>query len=298
MHKRAIIFGIITLIGWSSGFAGTVASLQGGFSANSLILFRLLVASFLFMVLAFFIRKRLTIPNFRDLIRISLVAIIGITFYYVGITYGMQYIQAGTASMIVGSGPIFATLIAIIFLKERLKWYGWAGLFTGFFGIILITVGAGELAFQFTRGILPVFFATIATAVFYAFQKPLLEKFQPIELTAYFTWVATVPLLIFTPELWANLQTTTLEANIAGIYIGIVPSALCYVTWAIATSYGDVSKISTLLYLEPAFAIIIAWIWLNELPTGLSMLGGLIVIVSVATVNWVELRKLERRKAT
>lgn len=298
MNKKVFMLAMITILGWASGFAGISASLQGGFSPGSLILMRLLVASLLFLIYALSPRTHIKIPQKEDILQIFLLGIIGIAFYHSGVTYGQQFITAGTASMIVGSAPIFTTLIAVLILKERMKWYGWVGLFIGFIGVSLITIGAGGISFNLSKGLLPVFLATISMSFFFVYQKKLFRKYHPIELTAYFTWAATIPMLVFSPSLLSDLQVTTTEANLAAIYVGAVPAALCYATWALATSMGNISTISSLLYLEAPFAIIIAWIWLNELPSVLSMIGGFIAISSVAIVNWIGHRKRSLKEAT
>src|SRR5699024_4138773 len=151
----------------------------------------------------------------------------------------------------------------------------------GFIGIVLITIGSTGATFSFSTGLFLVFFATISTSFFFVYQKPLLLKYDPIHVTAYFTWAGTIPMLFFAPGLFDTIQQATLEANLAAIYVGIFPAALSYATWAIALSIGNVSTISSMLYLEPPIAILVAWIWLNELPSVLSMIGGFIAISSV-----------------
>lgn len=103
-------------------------------------------------------------------------------------------------------------------------------------------------------------------------------------------------MLVFLPNLWSNIQRATLEANLSAIYVGIFPAAVCYAAWAIASSRGDISKLSPMLYLEPVFAILIAWLWLNELPSTLSMIGGAIAVSSVAVVNIIGHRVRRREK--
>lgn len=284
MNKKTFTVAFITVIAWSSGFAGIRASLLGGFEPKNLVLYRFLIASAVFLIYAFLTHSRFTLPPKRDLIQIFALGITGITLYHLGVTFGQQTVGAGTASMIVGSAPIFTTIIAVFFLKERMEWFAWLGLFVGFIGITLITIGATG-AFVISKGIFYVILATIATSIFFVFQKPLFIKYHPIELTAYFTWAGTIPMLIFLPSLIENFSTVTTEANWAAIYVGVVPAAICYATWAIALSMGDVSKVTGMIYLEPVFAIIIAWFWLNELPTLLSIIGGVIAISSVAIVN-------------
>lgn len=295
MDRKTFIVAFITVIAWSSGFAGVRASLLGGFEPYNLVLYRFLIASLVFLIYAFFMRSRFTWPKKGDVMPILALGVTGITLYHLGVTFGQQTVESGTASMIVGSAPIFTTLIAIIFLKERMEWFAWIGLFVGFIGITLITIGATG-SFVISKGIVYVIIATIATSIFFVFQKPLFQKYHPIELTAYFTWAGTIPMLVFLPTLIGNFATVTTEANLAAIFVGVVPAAICYATWAIALSMGDVSKVTGMIYLEPVFAIIIAWLWLKELPTLLSIIGGVIAISSVAIVNLIGGKKSVENK--
>lgn len=291
MSKKVFFIALFTMVGWASGFAGIRASLLGGFTAGHLLLFRFLIASALFGLYAMYAYPNFKLPTQSDIIRIFVLGVVGITFYHYGVTFGQETVSAGTASMIIGSGPIATTLIAVFILKERMEWFGWVGLAVGFIGVFLITIGATGAVFSLSKGLFLLFFAMVSTSVFFVYQKPLFSRYRPIELTAYFTWAGTIPMLYFLPGLWQTLESVTLEANIAAVYVGAIPAALCYVTWATALSLGKVSTVSSMLYLEPPFAILIAWIWLQELPSVLSMIGGFIAISSVAIVNLIGRRK-------
>lgn len=291
MNKRAFTLAFITVTFWGAGFAAIRAGLLGGYTAGHLMVYRYLIASFLFLLYALYPKSNFKLPQKNDVLLIFVLGIVGIFFYHFGVTYGQLTISAGTTSMIVGSAPIFTTLIAVFILKERMEWYGWVGLAVGFIGVTLITFGSSGATFSFSTGLFLVFFATISTSFFFVFQKTLLGKYDPIHLAAYFTWAGTIPMLMFLPGLWNTIQGATLEANLSAIFIGIFPAAVSYATWAVALSIGNVSSVSSMLYLEPPIAIIIAWIWLSELPSVLSMVGGFIAISSVAIVNLIGRRK-------
>ncbi|MFD1705558.1 DMT family transporter [Siminovitchia sediminis] len=291
MNKKAFWMAVITIIVWSSGFAGVRASLLGGYTAAHLVLMRFLIASGVFFLYALWPGAHMRLPQKKDLSRIILVGFMGITVYHVGLTFGVQTVSAGTASMIIGSAPVFTSIIAMIVLKEKMDVLGWIGLFIGFIGIVLITIGSSGASFTISAGTLYVLIATIATSLFFVFQKPLLERYNPIHLTAYFTWAGTLPLLIFMPGLWENIQSASIEAHLSALYVGIFPAAIAYATWAIALSAGNTTTLSSMLYLEPPLAILIAWLWLDEWPSTLSLIGGAVAISSIFIVNWIGKKK-------
>ncbi|RKQ33274.1 DMT family transporter [Oceanobacillus halophilus] len=296
MGKKAFFMALFTVVIWASSFAGVRASLLGGYTSGHLVLVRFLIASSVFVLYSLLPGVHFKLPSKGDIVRIMLLGWMGITVYHVGLTFGVESIPAGTASMIVGSAPVFTAIIAVFHLKERLSASSWAGLGIGFIGIILITLGSsGGTSFSISKGTIFVLIATIASSIFFVFQKPLYTRYKPIELTAYFTWAGTVPLIIFLPGLYENMKHATTEAHVAAIFVGIFPAALGYATWAIAISLGNPSTVTSMLYMEPAIAIIIAWFWLGEWPNTLSLIGGMIAISSVFIVNFMG-RKQRRRK--
>ncbi|KMY52668.1 membrane protein [Bacillus sp. FJAT-27231] len=293
MNKKAFWMAAFTIIVWGSSFAAIRASLHGGYSAGHLVLLRFLIASGIFVIYALWPGTQFRLPKKEDLIRICALGWIGISVYQLCVTFGEKTVSAGTASMLIAAAPAFTAVIAVIVLKEKLGLFGWIGLFVGFIGIFLITLGAAGSTFDISAGAFLILVASIATSVFFVFQKPLLYSYQPIELTAYFTWVGTLPFFIFFPGLFQEIQGATTEATMAAIYVGIFPAALAYVTWAVALSLGEASAVTSMMYIEPVFAILVAWVWLKELPSTLSVIGGIVAISSVVIVNALGRRRRE-----
>lgn len=285
LNTKALILALFSVTIWGSSFASISASLQGGYTAGHLILVRFLIASIIFFIIALWPGVQFRLPHKEDLFKIVILGLIGISVYHLCVTFGQLSISAGTAGMLIGSAPIFTTIVAIIVLKERLGRIGWFGLAFGFVGILMIALGTGGGSLGISPGVFLVIMAAFSTAIFFVYQKPLYKKYTAIELTAYFTWVGTIPFLFFAPGLLEGIQHATLEANISAVYIGIFPTAIAYLTWAMALSYSEASSVSNSLYLEPVVAIIVTWIWLQELPSALSIGGGFVAIASVILVN-------------
>ncbi|WP_391206832.1 DMT family transporter [Psychrobacillus sp. L4] len=285
LNTKALILASITVVIWGSTFTAISSGLHGGYSAGHLVLVRFIIASFLFGVTALLPGGKIHLPKKEDILKILLIGWIGISVYHISITFGQLTVSAGTTGMLIGSAPIFTTIIAVIVLKERLGTIGWIGLSLGFLGILMIALGTGSSSSGISKGVFLVLLAAVSTAIFFVFQKPLLKKYNPIELTAYLTWAGTLPFLIFMPGLLQDIQHASMEANLSVIYLGIFPTAIAYITWASALSLGNASTVSNMLYIEPVVSIIVSWIWLHELPAPISIVGGIVAISSVILVN-------------
>lgn len=278
---RVVLAIISTLFFWASAFAGIKVGLED-YNPGSLVLLRFLTASVVLLIYAFIIRMPL--PETKDIPNLFLLGFIGITVYHLSLTYGELKVSAGSASLLIGSAPVFTAILAIIFLKERLNLWRWTGVLLGFLGISLIVRGEGS-SISFEPATFLVLLSAICTSIFFVFQKPLLKKYSALQFTSYAIWGGTLFQLIFLGSMVRNIQNASVGSTLTIVYLGIFPAALAYVTWAYALSYIPASVMGSFLNLSPVLAIIIAWIWLREVPTPLSLIGGLLALIGVVIVN-------------
>jgi drug/metabolite transporter (DMT)-like permease len=276
----------LALFLWASAFAGIRAGLAG-FSPEHLALLRFGVASLVLAAVA--CARGLRLPARRDVPGIVLAGVSGVTVYHVALNTGEASVTAGAASLILGVVPILTGLLAAAFLGERLRAGTGLGLATSFAGAAVIALGESG-GVRFERGALWVLLAAACQATTFVAQKPLLRKYGALDVTTWVVWTGTAALLAFAPGLLDAIRRAPAAATGAVVYLGVFPAALANVAYAYALARGGTAKVAGTLYVVPAAAITIAWLWLGERPSGLSLAGGIVAIAGV----WIVVRRPRR----
>lgn len=281
MDLRTVGALMVGLLLWSSAFAGIRAGLED-FSPGALVLLRFLAASA--TVLVYALVTRMPLPERRDLPRLFGLGLLGVTIYHLGLTFGEVSVTAGAASLLIASNPVFTALLSMFILGESLRAWGWVGIGISFTGVALVAFGEGG-GFSFEPRALLILAAAVSSSFYFVYQRPMLRKYGPLHFASYAIWLGTIPLLVFTPQLVGEFPQASTEAIVAVIYLGVLPATVAYGLWTYAFSRAPAPLVASFLYLNPLFAIIIAWIWRDEVPAVLSLAGGLFALVGVVLVN-------------
>ncbi|UAC49999.1 DMT family transporter [Bacillus aquiflavi] len=266
---------------WASAFPAIRIGLEA-YSPLHLTLLRLLVGSLALVIFALITRMRL--PHIKDIPMILLLGGFGFAAYHTALNYGEMTVSAGAASLIISTAPIFTALLSLFFFKERLKISAWIGAVVSLLGVAFISLGSSD-HLHLNSGALFVLIAAFVESIYFAFQKPYLKKYGSLAFTTYCLWAGTLFMLIFLPGLGEEIMAAPFKVTLNVVYLGIFPTVIAYIALAYVTSRVGASEATSSLYLIPALAFIISWIWLGESPTQLTIIGGCITLFGVFLAN-------------
>jgi drug/metabolite transporter (DMT)-like permease len=271
-----------TLVAWASAFVG-IRYLGEDVPPGSLSLGRLVVATAVLGGMVLLRRRRLPrLPTRAEWPLLALGGAAWIGVYNLALNASEQRIDAGTAALIVQVGPVLVALLATFLLREPLTRWLVVGLGVGFLGVVVIgrassSSGTGDLV-----GVALSAVAALGFAVGVLAQKRLLGSgMTPLEMTFWYYVVGTVCCLPWAGELVAVLGT--LDAGQVGwlVYLGVIPSAVAFSTWAYALSHADAGRFALTTFLVPFITTLMAWLLLAEVPPPLAFVGGALCIAGV-----------------
>jgi drug/metabolite transporter (DMT)-like permease len=188
------------------------------------------------------------------------------------------------------SSPIFATIFAIVFLKEKISLGRVIGLILCIVGIlILLSKGSFEklLALHFGVGDLWILAAGFCFAVYSVLVRKKPATISSLHfLMLIFSMGALMLFPFFLIESW-YLPKPQFTAPLIGsiLYLGFGTSVLAFLCWNIALQKLGTSRTVLFGNLTPIFSTLEAVLILGEKISSIHLLSGLLVIIGLVIAN-------------
>ena len=273
------LYIILAVILWASSFVGIRAAVVE-FSPIEIAVLRFIVSSIVLIIIAFTQKTRRPAPKeILHLVPLGLVLFIN----SISINYGTKTITAGETTLIVSTSQLFQVLLAYLFLNETLSKRFLLGLCFCCCGVTIIAFQK-TIGMSFNLGVVFVLVAALTNAAFFILQKPLLQKLSPFQVVSFSMWITTMFLLPIGGSAVGKLSSVHSDATFAVLYIGIAVT-IANLCWSKVLSRTEASKAAIFLYTIPVATIVIGWLWLQEFPSIVSCVGGMIILAGVMLSN-------------
>jgi drug/metabolite transporter (DMT)-like permease len=277
----AVAIGVTVLL-WASAFVA-IRHLEADVSPGPLTLGRCLVASLVLGLLL--LRQRgLRRPSRGQWMRLLICGVLWMGLYNVTLNSAEQHVDAGTASMLVNLGPILIAVLGALVLRESMPLRLVLGIAVAFAGVVLIGTAASSGGTDL-RGVALCLLAAVAYAVSVVTQKPLLGAMSALQVTWTACLVGALVCLPFAPDLVHDVRGSGLTTLGWIVYLGALPTAVAFTTWAYALARSSAARLASTTYLVPPLVIVLGWVALGEAPPLLAVVGGAACLAGVAVAR-------------
>lgn len=196
-------------------------------------------------------------------------------------------IDSGIAAVVIALVPIWTALLALAFRAERLPWVGVAGLVIGFLGAAVLAnpAGADRLA---PGGMLLLIAATLSWSAgsYYGRSAPVPRR--PLVMTGMEMMTGGVALFVagvLSGELGdVDLGAVGWTAWAAAAYLVVFGSMVAFTAYVWLLRNARLSLVTTYAYVNPAVAVLLGALFLDERLTARTLVASALILVGVALV--------------
>ena len=242
--------------------------------------------AFLFL-LPFVLYKKLSLPKGgKTWMWLVLSAVLNTAIPFSLINAGQAYITSGMSALMIGFGPFITLLLAHYMTHdEKISKYKIYSVMLGFIGLILL-LGDNILASNTNelKGQALVLLASLC----YALSSLFVRKISGVSYLMISFIMFGISALVLTPIVVYLYWGYNLEVNnstLSILYLGILPTAIASIYRVKMVQEVGVKFMSQVAYLIPIFALIWAWLVLDEVPKSITLVALVIVLFGLYIRN-------------
>ena len=267
---------------WSFNYVAAKTALRY-FDGLTLAAFRIEIAGLILLPIYFLRRNRGKLTR-RDVWTLSYLGWL-LCANQLFFTVGLVYTTSGHSAMILAIGPILVLLLARAMKIEALTTAKIAGMALAFTGAAIL---AAENGFDLRRsptlsGDLITLLGTTCFTFYVVLSKRVASKYDSIEMNAvnvFASAIVLLPLAIFL-AVHRGWKSVPWEGWMGLLYMAAISSVAAYTLFYWALRYMEASRVAAVNYFQPIGAILVAALFLREVPTRHLLLGGVLILLGV-----------------
>lgn len=278
----AYVTAVCAVFFWSFSFVWfKIAYLA--YKPITVVLFRLIISAGLVLIIGMFL-KRLKRPSRDDLKLFFLMAFFEPFLYFLGESYGLQFVSPTVAAVIVTTIPIISPIAAWYFFRELVTVKNIAGFIFSFVGVGLVVLNKSFMFEASPLGVGLEFIAVFAAIAYSIVLRKVVYKYNTVTIIAYQNIIG---ILLFIP-IWLIVDLNDFiatpfhsQAFRAIILLAVFASTLAFVFFTQSIRQLGVNRSNTFVNLIPVFVAILSYFILYETLDFQKIIGIIIVITGL-----------------
>jgi drug/metabolite transporter (DMT)-like permease len=229
---------------------------------------------FISMIVTLFFKEKAYIKNaFKSSIFILIICAVMMGASNIFFITAVKTTTVANVVIIFSTAALFSALIAYILYREKITKNILYASFFMFIGLYIIF--NDSLEFGSLKGNIYALFCTMLFSISFV----LLSKYKEMDrivLTAFSGIAISVLAFLLSDDLQIDLNNLLIV-----MFMGIIISSFSRVLIGNGAKYISASEVSLLMLIETIMAPIWVWIFLNEIPTIYTFIGGSIIIITL-----------------
>lgn len=228
-------------------------------------------------------------PRAAQLVRLSLLGVLGNTIYQLCYIEGMARTRAGNAALIMAAVPVLTAVASHLMGNERLRFRDVAALALSTCGIGALVAGSGaEVGLRGPlAGDLLMLLAVVFWTAYTLLAKPLVDTLGPMVTTAWTMGLGSIPLLVICAPaaLAQHWSAVTPAAWLGTVFSSLGALVAAYLIWNRGVARLGPTRTAFYSNFTPVVTLAVAWPLLGEVPTAWQVLGAAGIFGSLALVR-------------
>ena len=279
-YSLLVFLGVI----WASAFFN-IKIATDSFGPITIAFVRVLLGSIPLIILCLY--KNIKIEVFsKDWPWFATIGFVNMVFPFFLIAYGVKEVQSNLAAILMSTSPLTSTLLAHFFLKEeKINILKVTGVLIGFSGIVYLFSDNFLINENNIFSALCILIGSLGYVVGGILTYKISNKKNENVTASILIWATIIllPICFYFEKPWNYSPSLTSVVSIT--YLGVIATGLAWVLrFKVLKENGLVFQ-SQVAYLIPIFAVILGYVFLNELITFKVIIALIAIVIGIFIVK-------------
>ena len=279
------LIAVLTVCIWGSTFIATKTLINQGLTPVEIFTYRFSLA---YLCLLAFCHQKLMANTWRDEGLFLLAGLTGGSLYFISENSALEITMASNVSLIVCTTPVLTVLLSSFFFKEKLRKGFIAGSLVALSGVTLVVFNGSVFLKLNPLGDCLTLLAALSWAFYSLILRQMGNKYSTLFITRKVFFYGLITMILYLPFAPSSFHLERLcyplvYGNL--LFLGIVASMLCYLSWNACVRIIGASRASNYLYINPLAAVWAPHLFLSDPITPTALLGAGLIIGGVYIVE-------------
>lgn len=283
-NKRTLahILALFTSVVWGTTFVSTRILITNGLSPHGIMFVRFIIGYIMLCILS---KGRIKVKSLKEEFLFALAGLCGMTLYQLFENVALSYTQASNVSVLISIAPLITGILASRFSGEKLTNSFLLGFIISISGIFIIGLNDSFVLKISPKGDLLAILGAVVWGFYSIITKALGSRgYNIISVTRRIFFYGMTITAFVMPALGFDITLsyfTTPKFLFNLMYLGLIASAICFVTWNYAIKILGATKSSVYIYLNPLITILFSVMFLSEHITTYMVIGTVLIVTGL-----------------